>query len=334
MLFAELHGKLDPNAPDLERREDVLTSTTFGTLIVANATDVLVEWLNCARRFGARGRLDREPLGVVHERPVKYWFWPSLAGGTQPDVVLRIGDRLLVIEAKYGSAKGGAGTDIEGTAEPDSEAFVPDQLVREWQAIQPYISGLAWYPTELRDAIETCDRHLVYLVSARRTASALRELQDSQTKIRNATKEEVPLWLLTWQDLHGVLIRRSLNRQPDSPWVADLARLLDHRRQLAAFLGFAHVLEPLGSGSENLKRWAGEWSSEKFSEVFGLFRHLDLPQFHQAVSVVEAWAAERWHRQQRPYFDELRHFDHRGVQQLTEYLERQQIQWLLEASDD
>ncbi|MBI4266384.1 MAG: hypothetical protein HY657_18580 [Acidobacteria bacterium] len=103
MLFAELHGKLDPNAPDLERREDVLTSTTFGTLIVANATDVLVEWLNCARRFGARGRLDREPLGVVDERPVKYWFWPSLAGGTQPDVVLRIGHRLLVIEAKYGS---------------------------------------------------------------------------------------------------------------------------------------------------------------------------------------------------------------------------------------
>src|SRR4051812_40637499 len=103
MLFAELHGKVDPNASDLERREDVLTSTVFGTLLVAGAVDLLVSWINCARRLAADGRLGADPLDVNVAHPVKYWFWPSLAGGTQPDVLLQIGRRLLVVEAKYGS---------------------------------------------------------------------------------------------------------------------------------------------------------------------------------------------------------------------------------------
>ena len=38
MLFAELHGKLNPTASDVERREDVLTSTVFGTLLIAGST--------------------------------------------------------------------------------------------------------------------------------------------------------------------------------------------------------------------------------------------------------------------------------------------------------
>lgn len=190
MLFAELHGKLDPNAPDLERREDVLTSTTFGTLIVANATDMLVDWLNFARRFGPLGRLDQEPLGLADEPPVKYWFWPTLTNA-QPDVVLRIGRRLLVVEAKYGSAKSKSRTRND-SADPDAAAFmpIPDQLLREWQAVQPTVRGLGRYPEDLRDAIETRDRQLVYLVSAR--SSALRELADSQAKIRRATSENVP----------------------------------------------------------------------------------------------------------------------------------------------
>jgi len=326
MLFAELHGKLDPNASDLERGEDVLTSTTFGTLLVARATDVLVDWLNCARRLGAGGRLDHELFGLVYEPPVKYWFWPSLTGGTQPDVVLRIGHRLLVIEAKYGSTKSPAATDPEVVGDADPAAVASDQLLREWRAIQPEVTGLGWYPNELREAIEECDSDLVYLVSARRTQSALRELRDSQEKIRVVLKHNISLWLLTWQDLHGVLVRRSLGPTETPPWLLELARLLDRRRNLAAFLGFPQALRELGQQSDTLMRWSNQWSKERFADIFSALRNLDLPRFHHTVSVVEAWAAERRDQRQVPYFDQLRRLDLRSVERLLDYLERQQIQ--------
>lgn len=73
MLYAELHGKLDPNSPDQERSEDILTSTTFGTLLVASATDLLVEWLNCARHLDASGSIDEKRLNVI-DGPVSCWF--------------------------------------------------------------------------------------------------------------------------------------------------------------------------------------------------------------------------------------------------------------------
>lgn len=52
MLHAELRGKFDPNSPDIERREDVLTSTTFGTLMIGDASDLLFDWLTAARHLG------------------------------------------------------------------------------------------------------------------------------------------------------------------------------------------------------------------------------------------------------------------------------------------
>jgi len=68
---------------------------------------------------------------------VNHWFWPSLAGGTQPDVVLRIGQRLLVIESKYGSNKSPAGAAPPANGDSDNDTFTSDQLLREWQAMQP-----------------------------------------------------------------------------------------------------------------------------------------------------------------------------------------------------
>ncbi len=69
MLYAELHGKLDDTALDLERREDILTSTVFGTLLVAGATKVLVKWFNSARCLaGTPEHLDlKRLLGLPYE---------------------------------------------------------------------------------------------------------------------------------------------------------------------------------------------------------------------------------------------------------------------------
>jgi hypothetical protein len=71
MLYAELHEKLGSNASDSERSEDILTSTTFGTLLVAGATDVLIRWLNCARHLDTAGSLDQTRLKGVAERAAR-----------------------------------------------------------------------------------------------------------------------------------------------------------------------------------------------------------------------------------------------------------------------
>ena len=58
MLHAELHGKLDADARDLDRREDILTSTVFGTLLIADdGMSVLGRWLSGARCLGPLGAL-------------------------------------------------------------------------------------------------------------------------------------------------------------------------------------------------------------------------------------------------------------------------------------
>src|SRR5260370_24402498 len=106
MLYAELRGKLDPSALDLERREDILTSTVFGTLLIAAEPGLLVRWVNSARCLEPTGRLTRDgsSLGLKADDPVTCWFWPSLKEA-QPDVLLRIGSPLLVLETKYRSGK-------------------------------------------------------------------------------------------------------------------------------------------------------------------------------------------------------------------------------------
>lgn len=313
MLYAELHGKLgklDPNSPDLERSEDILTSTTFGTLLVAGAVDLLVAWLNCARHLDANGTLDEKPLDVIDGAP-RWWFWPNL-NGTIPDVVLRIGSRLFVIEAKYGSTKGGAGSPC--SADP---AQLADQLLREWSVIQPTARGLPWYPLEIREAIETCDHQLVYLVSAR-SRTAITELCESQHKIRREQLPDPSLWLLTWQDLHAVLKHEEMARPATRVWVDELAQLLDERRQLKPFLGFSDALSAWKAPSSAVEAWARQWRQRESADIAGGLQRIDLGGFHQAVTIVESWADDRQNAA-RLYFDRLGRVDWDGIRRVVEF---------------
>lgn len=80
MLHALLHGKLDPTVAEPERLEDALTSTVFGTLAIVEAWDLIEDWL--------RVPSSAAPVREEHE----CWFWPRLAGGVEPHVILRIGE--------------------------------------------------------------------------------------------------------------------------------------------------------------------------------------------------------------------------------------------------
>lgn len=322
-MFAELYGKLDPNASDLERREDILTSTTFGTLLVAGANDLLVSWLNSARRLEPDGRLGRESLGLGSAKTLNYWFWPSLSGRTQPDIVLQIGQRLVVVEAKYGSNKSSTAPDTEEVDALTHDTSTSDQLLRQWQAVQPDVAGLVWYPDGLREAITGgCERDLVYLVSARRVPRALRELRESQRKICTTLQHDASLWLLTWQELHGLLVRQCQSGLFTPRWIPELASLLERRRNLASFLGFAHVLRE-AARSQALSGWANAWSTKGLSDPCSVFSQLDLLRFHRAVSVVDGWAALRHSEPPRGYFAALARSDLFGVERLVGHLERQ-----------
>ena len=115
MLHALLHGKLDLELPEPHRREDALTSIVFGTLRMVEAWDVLASWL------------DVEPLSRGQEGTVECWFWPRLAGAVEPDVVLRLGDTLVVVEAKYRSGRHDLSLD-------EADERPSDQIERQYKA--------------------------------------------------------------------------------------------------------------------------------------------------------------------------------------------------------
>jgi len=107
MINAELRGKLaDRNQ---ERREDILTSNVFSFFQYANRHVFLWELLRS-------WHLDVPP---AEARDAEFHYWPAYADGTEPDLVLLVGNYYLLIEAKY----------LSGFGKADS--LHEDQLTRE-----------------------------------------------------------------------------------------------------------------------------------------------------------------------------------------------------------
>ena len=119
MLHAFLHGKIDESLPELDRREDALTSTVFGALVWTGSWNLLARWL----QGGASGG-DADPVAGRWE----CWFWPRMAFA-EPDVVLRLDGALVVVEAKYRSDRHDVAVDV--TADPGRG----DQLVRQYRSV-------------------------------------------------------------------------------------------------------------------------------------------------------------------------------------------------------
>jgi len=88
MYLAELHGKLSSRA---ERMEDVLTSNVFSFFKYSNRNIFLKKYLN---------KLGFQVSAKDAER-AEFRFWPVFEDGTEPDLVIIVGDYYLLIEAKY-----------------------------------------------------------------------------------------------------------------------------------------------------------------------------------------------------------------------------------------
>lgn len=117
MLQAELHGKVSARSSgsDDTRLEDTLTSAVFGALQYLPRSVALKSVLELA--FPSH-------TWSAHDcQSARFHFWPALHDGTEPDLLLEIGGRVIVIEAKYGAS------------------FGPNQLEREFLGAQRWAAG-------------------------------------------------------------------------------------------------------------------------------------------------------------------------------------------------
>lgn len=281
MLHADLHGKIAPEATDAERREDVLTSTVFGTLFIAGAWDIVCAWLGRARPVG-----DARAVALTVSDAPDYWFWPRLAdakpgGVVEPDLIMQVGGIVAIVEAKYYSGMSGKGGDpatAAAIAMPlDASAVTVDQLVRQWRACGPGVQG-GRCVAGLADVLQSqAPRALFYLVRRNRW---LREWRDAERSAREAG--DAHLYLLTWEDLDDVLAAHGGPR-----WVREMRDYL-RRRGVASFRGFANVVVPAPTVSALANRrpptqrrvptWSRIVEPVRLTDIAALARRA--PRFH------------------------------------------------------
>jgi hypothetical protein len=234
MLHALLHGKLDAGLSEPERLEDTLTSSVFGTLVLLGEWDLLARWLL------------QDPTAAQPDNTTGYWFWPRLSGAVEPDVVLRIGQVLVVVEAKYRSGRNDLAVD-----ELDKERPV-DQIVRQFHAVSPPHERRSPYPDLLERAVRDCRIVQAFVVDGRRMRSCRHEHQES----KNRLPPGATLKLVTWQALYKLLLD-----PPSSgmPWATDLRKYL-WLSELASFHGIrrrvadAAALQVISAWSPVLER--------------------------------------------------------------------------------
>lgn len=100
MFVAELKGKLPG---DVQRMEDILTSYFFGVMKNLPSETFLLPWLRVAG-LGFEQIKDDSPA---------FSFWESLPDGTEPDLIVRTRNDLIMIEVKYLSALGADKSQLE-----------------------------------------------------------------------------------------------------------------------------------------------------------------------------------------------------------------------------
>lgn len=93
MYLAEIHGKL---SRENEKKEDILTSNVFSFFKYTDRSIFLYRFLRS---------LDLK-ISIEDAINAEFIFWPNYADGTEPDLVILVGDYYLLIEAKYFSGFG------------------------------------------------------------------------------------------------------------------------------------------------------------------------------------------------------------------------------------
>lgn len=262
MLHALLHHKLDESVPVSRRLEDAVTSSVFGTLLLAGAGEQITVWLNTA--IGAA----QSPQPITGALKA-FWFWPRLALA-EPDIVLQFDDRIVIVEAKVASDRHDLMMDRE--VEAEDWTSVSNQLCRQWLCATASDPGPGC-PRDLAAALRSLPKTLVFLVDERRLQRARPEFDETLKQL----PADADLRLLTWQSLHRNLVR-SDSADAGSFWQGSLIEYLE-RAGLAGFVGFRQMglPTPAAIGAIVQRHWNGSPRTK------GAWR--DFPAVHGALSV-------------------------------------------------
>lgn len=230
MTVAEIHGKISSSGSNIsDRREDLLTSDVFGCLRYIPFEKGLQKLLTQAQLYTDQKKL----LGIDNsDGNVSVEFWPRLENNSEPDVLIRNGDHLIIIEVKYLSGKSG-NYETNQDNEDSVEASNPDQLARLFRGL-------------MSDKRKYTKRSLIYL-TAHRTLP-IEDITDGYNKLDDSsdTYEHNVYWL-SWFKVYKTIseLLKENSRIQDKYWrivLCDIQRLL-HRKGLRQFEGFEGITD-------------------------------------------------------------------------------------------
>lgn len=231
MTIAEIHGKLSSSGSNIsDRREDLLTADVFGCLRYIPFDKGLLKILTKAQRnTGTELCLKNSSDSVCVE------FWPRLKNNSEPDVLIRIGDHLIIIEVKYLSGKSGH-YDANQENNDNLEAASSDQLARLFKGL-------------MSDEGQYRKRSLIYLTAHRNLPKndikagykALDKLSDD---IHDEYNENV--YWISWFEVHKIIsgLLKNDSQLQDKYYrivLSDIQRLL-HRKGLRQFEGLKGII--------------------------------------------------------------------------------------------
>jgi hypothetical protein len=229
MTIAELYGKISRTGANLnDQMEDLLTSDVFSACKYVRPSTLLLPFL--------RTSIDLDGITAannihVQARDVEYQFWPMLTR-CEPDLLICIHElngkhTIVMIEAKYYSAKSGAAMDA---IELDVAQTPSDQLAVE------YLDLLHAHQRFGLRADDIQYRCLVYLTAHR--VIPRHELQVSTIEISHfITPGSINLLWTSWFKLYDLLEEKPGTLPWEKPILHDL-RLLLERKRLIMFQGF------------------------------------------------------------------------------------------------
>lgn len=203
MYMAELRGKLalDSGTP-ADRAEDTLTAAVLGALRYLPRSALLAV-LN--RAFP--GDFQQEDVNET-----RFEFWPWL-GDVEPDLLLTVGKKVVVIEAKYGAPFSGAYGDIED-----------HQLTREYRAA--------------RRRSQARRQQGPWLLAITNDWLKPAGVQRVSQYLQAGGTEQVPVGWLSWQSIAHELDSWQPGSVPERELKSDVLSLMDRRGVRRVFEGF------------------------------------------------------------------------------------------------
>ena len=254
MAITELCGKL---GADLENAEDILTGEVFSALQKL-PTAFLSTILAAASDTNGNAPLG-ELITGADPAEWEFYFWPTMVGdlrkvaGTEPDLIIKIRDVWIILEAKYLSEKSGDGLEMSELG----EQTLVDQLARQLFATHSAAHRESNFAVRVRkhdghlgrqivpkaDAriwSVYCTNHMVSprddLVGSAKAFEQFRIESGGLSSVREVNEQF--LWI-SWHQIEGVVhrLRSSLRQRAELMIAEELLTLLESKN-IGEFRGF------------------------------------------------------------------------------------------------